>query len=599
MIRDYQQTCCDCVIVEWDKGVKSTIAVLPTGMGKTVVAANVIKIRMPTGRSMFIAHREELIKQAKRTIDSWCGVECEIEMGAQRAYMAKSLFGAPGAILSSVQTLYGAKGQGRLRKFDPMDFSTIIIDEGHRAMSSSYQHIIRYFLDGNPNCRLLLITATPQRTDGKALGEICETVAFNYPLEQAIDDGWLVKPETITVHVKDLDFSGIKTKLGDLDNSQLDAVMMAEKPLQKMIQAILESQHGIEPKTLSPFPIEQWASILEGHTCRRAITFATSVDHSEKLANILNRVSPFFAGFVSGETHEDTRRSIVKQFEAGQVQNLCNCDVFTEGFDSPGVVYVFVGAPTKSLLKYKQRIGRATRPLPGVVDPVYDADGNYVSGPRTASERKAAIAASAKPMCYAIDFAGNNGKHDLITLLDILGGDISKEVKDRVIRDAPDGKPTNMTAEIAKAIEKLRAEAEQKRIEEEAQKQRLVVKTDYELEKHDPFDRFKAGKLTVRDSSNGVMLLQNERALLEKNGIKPDELSYADNRANLAEIKRRKDNGLCSLKMAKLLKKNKMNPELPMEIARQKLNSLFAIWAARKKPADEYASYATDSTGAF
>ena len=280
----------------------------------------------------------------------------------------------------------------------------LIIDEAHHATSPSYRRVIDYYRT-NPALKVLGVTATPDRADEEALGQVFQSVAFDYEVLDAIHDGWLVPIEQQMVHVEGLDYSSIRTTAGDLNGGDLAAVLEAEKNLQQMASASLA---------------------IIGQ--RRALVFTASVKAAEMTAEILNRHRPGMAAWVCGKTDREERRRVLAEFAAGKLQVVCNCGVLTEGFDDPGVEVVIMGRPTKSRSLYSQMVGRSTRPLPGVVD-----------GPETAEARKAAIAASAKPSCLVVDFVGNAGKHKLITSADILGGKVSEEALERAVKRVSTG----------------------------------------------------------------------------------------------------------------------------------------------------------------
>ena len=188
ILRDYQAQCLKSInhnFVDFD----STLAVLATGAGKTVIFAELIRQNQPM-RAMVLAHRQELIAQARMKIEDIAGVECEVEMADMTAMV--SLYGRAPVVVSTVQTqISGGKGTERMRRFDPHDFGLLIIDEAHHAASSSYRRIIDHYRQ-NPNLKVLGVTATPDRTDELALGEIFESVSFDYEIIDAIHGGYLV-----------------------------------------------------------------------------------------------------------------------------------------------------------------------------------------------------------------------------------------------------------------------------------------------------------------------------------------------------------------------------------------------------------------------
>ncbi len=202
-LRPYQQKAVTGIYREWngytdDEGqahppVNSTLLVLPTGTGKTVCIAEVIK-RRPPGKVMFVAHRSELIYQGKTTIEAVTGAVADIEKADLYA-------GGSDIVIATVQTLCsGMGGDGRMIAFQPEQFSLLIYDEAHHSTSSTWMKVHEYF-KGNPRLKMLGVTATPDRADEEALGKVFESVAFDYELPDAIHDGWLVPITAQSVYV--------------------------------------------------------------------------------------------------------------------------------------------------------------------------------------------------------------------------------------------------------------------------------------------------------------------------------------------------------------------------------------------------------------
>lgn len=515
ILRPYQSAASDAIFKEWQDN-DSTLVVLPTGGGKTILFADVIRRVFPR-RALVIAHREELIFQARDKIQRVTGLSADVEMGEYRS--DGGLFGSARVVVSTIQTqCSGGDGGGRMAKFDPSQFGLLIIDEAHHATSPSYRRVIDYYRT-NPALKVLGVTATPDRADEEALGQVFQSVAFDYEVLDAIHDGWLVPIEQQMVHVEGLDYSDVRTTAGDLNGGDLAAVMEAERNLQPMASASLA---------------------IIGQ--RRALVFTSSVKAAEMTAEIFNRHRPNMAAWVCGKTDRDERRGVLADFASGKVQVVCNCGVLTEGFDDPGVEVVIMGRPTKSRALYSQMVGRSTRPLPGVVD-----------GPQTPEARKAAIAESAKPSCLVVDFVGNAGRHKLITSADILGGKVSEEALERAVkRVSAAGGPVNMTEALDEAEAELR---EQKRLVEAARRANLVAKARFTTQAVDPFDVLHLDPVKTRGWDAGRHLTEKQRSLLAKQGINPDRLSFAEARQLIAEIFRRWDGKLCSFKQAKVLRK--------------------------------------------
>jgi superfamily II DNA or RNA helicase len=474
---------------------------------------------------MILAHRQELVFQARDKVSKVAGLRVDVEMGENRAANENGgdIFGhgRAQAIVSSIQThTAGGDGGGRMGKFDPNQFGLLIIDEAHHAVSSSYQRVIEYYRS-NPKLKVLGVTATPDRADEEALGQVFESVAADYEILDAIKDGWLVPINQQMVNVSDLDFSGVRTTAGDLNGADLAAIMESEKNLQ-----------GIAGPTID----------IIGD--RRTLVFTASVKHAEQICEIFNRHKSGMAAWVCGKTDKDERRRINSDFDNGKIQVLCNCGTHTEGFDSPGVEVIVMGRPTKSRSLYAQMVGRATRPLPGVVD-----------GPATALERREAIARSAKTSSLVIDFVGNSGKHKLITACDILGGKVTdKVVEETIARCRKSGGPVRVD-EALEEEEAAEQEREKRRLEAEARRAKLVAKVSYSKQAIDPFDVLQIKPAVSRGWDNGKQLSEKQRNFLRKQGVDPDTIDYPKAKQLIGAMLERFDKNLCSLKQANLLRK--------------------------------------------
>lgn len=540
VLRDYQRTAHTCIFREWES-VKSTLAVLPTGTGKTILFADVIREMQPK-RSLVIAHREELIWQAREKIASVTGLECGIEMAD--LYVNNSLFGDVPVVISTIQTQNSSHGdRKRMGRFKPEDFGLLIIDECHHGTAESYKNLINYYTQ-NPELKVLGVTATPDRADEEALGQIFETVAFDYEILDAIQDGWLVPVEQQFVHIDGLDFSRMRTTAGDLNGADLAEVMEAESNLQGVAGASIP---------------------IVGH--RRTIVFTASVKQAEVLCNIFNRHQPGMADWVHGGTNKDTRREMLQRFQDGKLQLICNCGVLTEGFDNPGVEVIVMARPTKSRSLYAQMAGRSTRPLPGIVD-AFD----------TPEERRDAISTSAKPSCLIVDFVGNSGRHKLMSSADILGGNVSDEVLERAIARAKKLGGRVGMAELIDAEEEDEKKREQERDRrrlEEARKRKLVADVRYSTRRINPFDAFEIQPARDRGWDYNKQLSEKQKGLLLKQGIDPSTLPYAQARQLIGEMFRRWSGKLCTLKQANVLKRYGYETHnLTMKDASQLLDAL-------------------------
>ena len=515
----------------------STLLCLPTGTGKTVVFASAVK--MAKKRVMVIAHRDELIQQGAEKIHAVTGERPNVEKAEQYSH-ERTMFPSK-CVVASVQTLNARMGEGkRVERFDPSDFSLLVIDEAHHAVASSYRSVIEHF-QTNSSCKVLGVTATPDRADELALKTVFESVAYEYSLLEATKDGWLVPIRSMPARVLGLDFSGVKDVAGDFNQGQLADIMEREGNL-----------HGVADETVRRM----------GE--RKVLIFCVSVAQSELLTEILDRHRPGSARFVSGETPPDERRQLLRDYAVGRFQILVNCMVATEGFDCPDIGMVVVARPTKSRSLYAQMVGRGTRPLPNTVD-----------GLGTASERRSAIASSSKPNCIILDFAGNAGKHSLASLADILGGKMVEDVVERAkqkqeeVEDSENGVDVMALLEIAEAEiekeEKERAEKEKRRV--------VVAKAKVSVDELDAFSVYGIPRKQT-NSFRSLPLTEGQKEVLKKQGVPFERLDTWQQRELFKETVKRFKQNKCSFKQARLLQRYGKSPETTFDEARLFIDEL-------------------------
>jgi superfamily II DNA or RNA helicase len=519
-LRKFQNDASDSVLTEFEKA-NSTLVVLPTGCGKTVVFADVSRrMWLKTNRRvMVIAHREELIFQARDKIMTCAGLEAQVEMGGYR--VDKGLFGYPPVIVSTVQThTAGGDGCGRMSKFDPMEFGLLIIDEAHHATAGTYRRVIEWYMR-NPDMKLLGVTATPDRTDEEALGQVFGSVACNYEVLDAIHDGWLVPVEQLMATCGHLDLSSVRTTAGDLNAGDLEAILNDEKTLHEFATPIIENCAG-----------------------KRTLIFTGTVKQAERLCEILNRHRSGCASFICGKTDKDERKRKLSEFKAGMTQYVVNVGVLTEGFDDDGVEVVVMAAPTKSRARYAQQAGRGTRPHSSIAQALGDME--------SAAERVAAIKASPKPCCRIIDFVGNCGRHKLITTADILGGNYSEEEVAKATRRA---KSSSVPVDMSEALDEARREIEEAKRRAAAKRAAIVCRSKYSMTSVDPFDVFQIHKTPERGWDKRRALSEAQLEKLKQQGISTEGLSYSECKQLLNEVFRRFRNNECSFKQVKTLKK--------------------------------------------
>lgn len=355
--------------------VRSVLVVSATGTGKTTSAGELAYLAVENGETvLFLAHRSELISQAARRFEDDFGLDVGIEQGSRHA-------GPESVVCASVQTLRGK----RLEKFPRDAFDVIIVDEAHHAAAPGYKRILDHF----HIARVVGVTATPDRADGKPLSETFEYVAHRYDIEDAIDDGYLVPVRGIQVVVPGMDLSKVRSRrqmrrtAGGIDPTGLfglaDLVGETVDLLAKAGQARIAPPGKIAPNgerrysvdlhpadlgdaVIDPVAVEGVAApLLELAGERRTVVFAVDIRHATAIADSLNEKRPGCARVVHGKLKKRDRRAVLTAHRAGEFQFLLNCVLLTEGYDDPEIACVAMARPTMSRVLYSQAVGRALR----------------------------------------------------------------------------------------------------------------------------------------------------------------------------------------------------------------------------------------------
>ena len=324
-LRPYQVNAITAVSSEFEKGHNHTLVVLPTGTGKTIVFAKVIEKDVLNGkRALILAHRSELLDQASDKLKMACGLDSSLEKAE-----STSVGSFAPVTVASVQTLCQEK---RLTQFPHDYFDLIVVDEAHHSMSDSYQRILQYF----DTAKVLGVTATPDRADQKNLGQFFDSKAFEYTLNQAVREGYLspVKAQMIPL---ELDINNVGISNGDY--------------------AVGDIGNALEPY-LNKIALE----MLNYCKGRKTVVFLPLVKTSQKFCDLLN-----MHGLRAAEVNCNSkdRDQVLKDFENGEYDVLCNSMLLTEGWDCPSVDCVVILRPTKVRSLYQQMVGRGMRLSPG------------------------------------------------------------------------------------------------------------------------------------------------------------------------------------------------------------------------------------------
>lgn len=309
-LRPYQKEAVEGVMAQWEAGNRSTLLVMCTGAGKTIVFAEVIRRWQkthPGGRVLVMAHRKVLVEQASEKLQGIGNVEVTTVQAASR----------------------------RTEKTPEDQYGLVVIDEAHHSLARSYRKVIDHYADAN----VLGVTATPERADGSDMGEVFDSVAYTYDIADAIDDGYLSQVRIVSAPLA-VDLGGVHTRQGDYDSREL--------------------ADAVEPLLRSA---AQW--IKENAADRHTVVFLPLVETAKKMAQVCAEVG-LSAEEVDGESAD--KDAALKRFEDGETQVICNAALLTEGWDAPICDCVMVLRPTQSRALYVQMVGRGTRLHEGKTD---------------------------------------------------------------------------------------------------------------------------------------------------------------------------------------------------------------------------------------
>ena len=321
-LRDYQESAVQAVRDSFRSGHKRTLLVSPTGSGKTVIFSYIAAgMARNSKRILILAHRRELLKQISAALKN---------VGVSHAVMTGGYRGVPTAdvVVASVFTLVK-----RMKGMQPFDL--IIGDEAHHfTPESSWGKVVLGF----PRARVLGVTATPERLDGKGLGQMFEDMVMGPTVAELTAQGFLSHAIVYAPSAPDL--NGVGTRMGDYVQKQLE---------EAMVKSVITGS-----------AVKHYGKHAPG---KKAIAFCVSVKHAMNVARDF-REAGYTASHIDGGMNEEQRDGVLKAFEEGRVQVLTSCDLVSEGFDLPAVEVAILLRPTKSLGLYLQQCGRAIRPHP-------------------------------------------------------------------------------------------------------------------------------------------------------------------------------------------------------------------------------------------
>lgn len=484
-LRPYQIEAKDAVLGEWNQGHRKTLLVLPTGTGKTVVFSVVVDERIKDGgRALILAHRGELLDQAADKLMQTCGLHSALEKAE-----CSSLGSSVPVTVGSVQSLCQDK---RLDAFPADYFTDIIVDEAHHCLSDSYQKVLNHF----PSANILGVTATPDRGDQRNLGSFFDSKAYEYSMTQAIREGYLcpIKAQMIPL---ELDIASVGISNGDYAVGEIGCAL---EPYLKQIAA-------------------EMAHYCKG---RKTVAFLPLVSTSQHFCEMLNE-NGLRTAEVNGNSED--RAEILRDFENGEYDVLCNSMLLTEGWDCPSVDCVVVLRPTKVRGLYQQMVGRGMRLSPGkdhllLLDFLWMTERHDLCRPSALVSKDAAIA---KKMDEKL--AKDDAVYDLI------------EAEEEAERDVVSEREAALARELA---------------EMRKRKAKLVDPLQYaysiaaeDLANYVPSFAWEMGPAT-----------ENQLSFLEKRGILPDTVENIGKAKLLIDkLISRQDAGLSTPKQIRLLER--------------------------------------------
>lgn len=483
-LRPYQKEAKEAVFEQWGNGTRRTLLVLPTGCGKTIVFAKITEDCVQNGdRVLILAHRGELLEQAADKIAKATGLGCATEK-AERSCLGSWFRITVGSVQSLMR-------ETRLSRFPEDYFNTIIIDEAHHCISDSYQRVLNHFTDA----KVLGVTATPDRGDMKNLGQVFESLAYEYTLPKAIKEGYLSPIKAVTIPLQ-VDLTGVGVQSGDFKAGDLGTA-------------------------LDPY-LESIAQEMEKY-CKdkKTVVFLPLVKTSQKFRDILNGHG-FRAAEVNGESSD--RAEILENYAAGKYNVLCNSMLLTEGWDCPDVDCIVVLRPTKVRSLYCQMVGRGTRLAPG------------------------------KDHLLLLDFLWHTERHELCHPAHLIceSEEVAQKMTENLEKDA--GCPIDIEEAEQAASEDVVAQREealaQKLAEMKRRKRKLVDPLQFEMS-------IQAEDLAGYVPAFGWEMAppsDKQKKTLEKLGIMPDEIENAGKASKLLErLDKRRQEGLTTPKQIRFL----------------------------------------------
>lgn len=317
----------------------NTLGVAPTGAGKTVMLSAATGQYVNQGASAIVLqHRDELVSQNRATFEK---INPRSSTGLFTASAKEWGYRCTFAMVATLAN------ERNLDGMPPVD--VMAIDEGHHAVAPSYLKIIHRARERNPKMKLLLVTATPGRGDGRALRAVVDNVADQISLRELIEARLLVRPRTLVVDLGVQDeLRGVKKTLSDFDMTAVEAIM--------------------DKQVLNDRVVEEWAKVAGE---RQTVVFCSTVQHAQHVAQTF-RDCGYRSACIEGNMTKADRAGTLAAYDRGELQVITNVAVLTEGWDHQPTSCVILLRPSSYKSTMIQMIGRGLRKVepsryPGVV----------------------------------------------------------------------------------------------------------------------------------------------------------------------------------------------------------------------------------------
>ena len=302
---------------------RKIVGVAPTGSGKTVIGAALIREMLKARRVLWLAHRFELLSQARDQLIAAGLPESDV-----------GILSGTETINPGARVLVAGVGMFRTRQIPRVDL--VVVDEAHHVAAASYREVVDFL----PKARILGLTATPWRLDGEPLGEVFDHLYVMAEAVELIADGYIresvvygVAQERAAEMVE-----GLRPAGADYSPRKLDA-LMRKQPLMADI-------------------VREWFRLAKG---RPTIVYACTLDHARDLLGRFRRAGAA-AEYLDWSTPAADRSDILERLASGETSIVVNVAILTEGIDCPPVKCIVAARPTKSLTLWRQMCGRGARP---------------------------------------------------------------------------------------------------------------------------------------------------------------------------------------------------------------------------------------------